>query len=69
MLAVVFIVTLLLGIYIMAIAPIKNGSSDISSDPEYRKEYAKSPLFWIFVIIASIFLAFVSVGNCAGDNR
>ena len=62
MLAVVFIVTLLLGIYIMAIAPIKN-------DPEYRKEYAKSPLFWIFVIIASIFLVFVSVGNCAGDNR
>ena len=63
MLAVVFIVTLLLGIYIMAIAPSKK------NDPEYRIEYAKSPLFWIFVIIAYIFLAFVSVGNCAGDNR
>lgn len=61
MLVVVFIVTLLLGIYIMAIAPIKN-------DEEYRKENSKNPSFWIFVIVASLFFAFVSVGNCAGDK-
>ena len=35
MLVVVFIITLLLGVYIMAIAPIKN-------DKEYREENAKN---------------------------
>lgn len=59
MLVVVFIITLLLGVYIMAIAPIKN-------DKEYREENAKNPSFWIIVIVVCIFLAFVSVGNCSG---
>lgn len=61
MLAVVFIVTLLLGIYIIAIGPIMN-------DPEYKEKYSKSPLFWIFVIIVSIVFAFISVGNCTGNK-
>ena len=60
MLVVVFIITFLLGVYILAIAPIKN-------DKEYREQNAKSPLFWIFVIVACIFFAFVSVGNCHGN--
>ena len=60
MLVVVFIITLLLGVYIMAIAPIKN-------DKEYREENAKNPIFWIIVIVVCIILAFVSVGNCSGD--
>lgn len=41
MLAVVFIVTLLLSIYIIAIGPIMN-------DPEYKEKYSKSPLFLDF---------------------
>ena len=60
MLVVVFIITFLLGLYILAIAPIKN-------DKEYREQYSKSPSFWIFVIVACIFFALVSVGNCSGD--
>ena len=57
---VVFILTFLVGIYIMAIAPIKN-------DKEYREKYSHSPLFWIFVIVVCILMAFVSVGNLIGD--
>jgi hypothetical protein len=61
MVVVVFILTLLLGIYIMAIAPIKN-------DSEYREKYSHSSSFWIFIIIVAILFAFISTGNCSSSK-
>ena len=62
MLIVGGIIVFLLTVFIIGILPMKEGSKD----REQTIKDAKSPWYWVFVIVGSALCALAFIGNCAG---